>query len=406
MKLIVEADGGSRGNPGRAAFGALVREAPSGRVLAERAAYLGESVTNNVAEYSGLIAGLRAALTLDPEAAVEVRMDSKLVVSQMSGAWKIKNADLGKLAAEARALIGPRAVAFTWVPRERNQAADALANEAMDELSVIERDFPGAAPSAAGRGLGDGLTASGKVKLSMSDAVRLAQAAASGAQRHAGAPGPITTIVLVRHGMSVDTDRDVFAGSAAPGPPLSPAGRLQAEAAGAELSRMVAAPWFGLARPTALASSPSARALETAAALGAAFGLEVEVDHGFVEQDFGLWDGLTKAEVDAKWPGGVAKWASDPAYAPGGGESREQVGARVKAALERVARARLGQTVVIASHAIATRAAIGAALGAPANAWFTFRVAPASINILRLWDLGLTEVVCTNRTAAPPAEIG
>jgi probable phosphoglycerate mutase len=89
-RLIVEADGGSRGNPGPAGYGAVVRDAATGSVLADRAAAIGRA-TNNVAEYEGLIAGLRAAAETDPAADVEVRMDSNLVVEQMSGRWKIKH---------------------------------------------------------------------------------------------------------------------------------------------------------------------------------------------------------------------------------------------------------------------------------------------------------------------------
>ena len=92
-RLVVEADGGSRGNPGPAGYGALVRDAGTGKVLAERAESVGRA-TNNVAEYGGLVAGLQAALDLDPTADVEVRMDSKLVVEQMSGRWKIKHPDM------------------------------------------------------------------------------------------------------------------------------------------------------------------------------------------------------------------------------------------------------------------------------------------------------------------------
>ncbi|MDR2454886.1 MAG: bifunctional RNase H/acid phosphatase [Bifidobacteriaceae bacterium] len=394
MKLIVEADGGSRGNPGLAAYGAVVREAGSGRVLAERAAYLGEAVTNNVAEYSGLIAGLEAAAAVDPAAPLEVRMDSKLVVQQMSGVWKIKNEALAKLADQARAAAAGRPVAFKWVPRARNQAADALANEAMDSRGAVARGAGGAGGAAPGAGARD------ETASSMSDAVRAAQAAASGAQRHPGATAPATTLILVRHGMSVDTGRDVFGGAVVPGPGLSAEGRLQAAAA-LELGRMLAAPWFALAAPTALLASPTARTRQTAEPFAREFGLAARVEAGFVEQDFGLWDGLTKAEVDASWPGGVEAWAQDAAYTPAGGESRQALGARVKAALGRLVGERRGQTTLVVSHAMAIRAAIGAALGAPPAAWFGFRVAPASLNILRLWDLGRTEVVCTNRVVAP-----
>src|SRR6266436_1305582 len=100
-RLVVEADGGSRGNPGAAGYGAVVRDATTGEVLAEVSESIGRA-TNNVAEYSGLLAGLRAASRLAPGAEAEVRMDSKLVVEQMSGRWQIKHPGLRALASEAR----------------------------------------------------------------------------------------------------------------------------------------------------------------------------------------------------------------------------------------------------------------------------------------------------------------
>ncbi|MFE7415003.1 reverse transcriptase-like protein, partial [Streptomyces laurentii] len=130
-ELIVEADGGSRGNPGPAGYGAVVLDPATGATLAERAEFIGVA-TNNVAEYKGLVAGLRAALDLFPDAAVHVRMDSKLVVEQMSGRWKIKHPDMKPLAAEAGRIFPPGRVRYEWIPRERNKHADRLANEAMD----------------------------------------------------------------------------------------------------------------------------------------------------------------------------------------------------------------------------------------------------------------------------------
>ena len=108
-RFIVEADGGSRGNPGPAGYGALVRDPETGIVLAERSESIG-TATNNVAEYNGLIAGLRAAAEIDPRADIEVRMDSKLVVEQMSGRWKVKHPDmkpLAQTAAEAARSLPP-----------------------------------------------------------------------------------------------------------------------------------------------------------------------------------------------------------------------------------------------------------------------------------------------------------
>jgi probable phosphoglycerate mutase len=129
--LIVEADGGSRGNPGIAAGGAVVLDGQTGELLAEVGVYVGHA-TNNVAEYNGMLAGLQRAFEIDSEASIHVRMDSKLVVEQMSGRWKIKHPDMAVLASQARALIGTRNVTFEWIPREKNALADAAANKSMD----------------------------------------------------------------------------------------------------------------------------------------------------------------------------------------------------------------------------------------------------------------------------------
>lgn len=129
-RLVVEADGGSRGNPGPAAYGAVVRDPDTGEVLNSEGLVLGIT-TNNVAEYSGLIAGLEMARAIDAEAAVDVRMDSKLVIEQMAGRWKVKHPAMKPLALTAQRLRPP-VVTWTWVPRAENKAADALVNAALD----------------------------------------------------------------------------------------------------------------------------------------------------------------------------------------------------------------------------------------------------------------------------------
>ena len=123
----VTADGGSRGNPGPAAYGATVSE--NGKVVAELYEFIG-SATNNVAEYSGLIAALHYINKLDPAARVEVAMDSKLVVEQMSGRWQIKNEGMRALAKTAMQAHEPSLVTYRWIPREENAHADRLANKA------------------------------------------------------------------------------------------------------------------------------------------------------------------------------------------------------------------------------------------------------------------------------------
>ncbi|WOX09315.1 bifunctional RNase H/acid phosphatase [Streptomyces sp. N50] len=160
-EFIVEADGGSRGNPGPAGYGSVVIDATTGETLAEAAEYIGIA-TNNVAEYRGLLAGLRTAHALDPTASVHVRMDSKLVVEQMSGRWKIKHPDMKPLAAEAGQIFPPDQVTYEWIPRAQNKHADRLANEAMDAgkrgeqwsaaESTAELRSPGPADALKGRG--------------------------------------------------------------------------------------------------------------------------------------------------------------------------------------------------------------------------------------------------------------
>ena len=130
-RFIVEADGGSRSNPGEAAYGAVVFDAETRDVVTECGERIGIA-SNNVAEYRGLIAGLEAVRELDPEASVEVRLDSKLVVEQMSGRWKIKHPDMRTLALRARDILPPQNVTYTWIPRAENGAADALVNDALD----------------------------------------------------------------------------------------------------------------------------------------------------------------------------------------------------------------------------------------------------------------------------------
>jgi ribonuclease HI len=129
--LLVEADGGSRGNPGESGSGAIVADQATGELLAEISLY-GGVASNNVAEYKGMIAGVRRAIEIDPDAELLVRLDSKLVVEQMSGRWKIKHPAMAELAAEARDVLTGTPVRFQWIPRLENSRADKLANLAMD----------------------------------------------------------------------------------------------------------------------------------------------------------------------------------------------------------------------------------------------------------------------------------
>ena len=170
MKVQIKADGGSRGNPGIAGSGTVLYDA-SGMVLTSIADYVG-TATNNVAEYRALLNGLEAARDLGATE-VEVLMDSKLVVEQMSGRWKIKHPDMKELALKAQAIARDfDAISYTWIPRAENSEADALANQAMDA-------------GAAGAGLPEALpvpvaaAAGAAARLPTSGTILSSQAAAS-----------------------------------------------------------------------------------------------------------------------------------------------------------------------------------------------------------------------------------
>jgi ribonuclease HI len=132
--MIVHIDGGSRGNPGPAGYGVRVSQ-PDGTVVAEFCEAIGVA-TNNVAEYAGLLAALRYARG-QGYTDLTVRSDSLLLVCQMRGEYRVKNAGLQVLHAEARRLVSELGhVRFLHVRREENAHADALANRAMDEAEI------------------------------------------------------------------------------------------------------------------------------------------------------------------------------------------------------------------------------------------------------------------------------
>jgi broad specificity phosphatase PhoE/ribonuclease HI len=341
-RLVVEADGGSRGNPGPAGYGAVVRDAVTGQVLAERAAGIGRA-TNNVAEYGGLIAGLRAALELDP-AEVEVRMDSKLVVEQMSGRWQVKHPAMKPLAREAADLVSrlPR-VRFSWIPRAQNSHADRLANEAMDAEARGQQ--------WSGDPAEEWLQANDPARTAAAPVEAPAQNRLVGWMDRAAPP---TATLLLRHGQTALSVEKRFSGTG--DPELTATGRAQAAAAGARLATSGA---------TAVVSSPLRRARQTAQAVADALGLEVAVEPGLRETDFGDWEGYTFAEVKQKWTRELDAWLADTSVAPPFGESFDATATRVRQARDRVLASYGGQTVVLVSHVTPIKTLVRLALEAP-----------------------------------------
>lgn len=338
-RVIVEADGGSRGNPGPAAYGAVLRDADSGQVLGRAAEAIG-TATNNVAEYQGLIAGLRLVAEHAAGAALEVRMDSKLVIEQMAGRWRVKHADLVPLARRARELA-PEHTDWVWVPRESNTEADALLNRALDG-KPLEPDVNQAA-DPVNRTVGWGEQA-----------------------------GPPTSLVLVRHGVTAHTRDKRFSGRDGDDPSLTTEGQAQAKAAAARV--------LGMGGGDVVLSSPLRRARETADIVADTLDLPVGVEDRFAETAFGAWDGYTFAEIQQHWPDELTAWLGSTSVAPPGGESFEDVRTRVQAARDWVLTEHAGRRVVIVTHVTPIKLLVGLALDVPTQVLFRMELAPASIS--------------------------
>ncbi|WP_129768758.1 bifunctional RNase H/acid phosphatase [Streptomyces sp. L-9-10] len=433
-QLIVEADGGSRGNPGPAGYGAVVLDGPTGEPLAEAAEYIGVA-TNNVAEYKGLIAGLKAAKALDPAAAVRVRMDSKLVVEQMSGRWQIKHPDMRPLAAEAARIFPAGQVTFEWIPRERNKHADRLANEAMDagrdggqwDASASTAALDASAARAAAMTEPGANEAVGRAaRTERSEAERTETPTSSAPASSAPAPSATTpsaptpssapsgsaassgtasvgwgssadlgapvTFVLLRHGETALTPEKRFSGSGGSDPELSAAGRRQAEAVAASLA----------ARGTIqeIVSSPLRRCRETAGAVASRLGLEVTVEEGLRETDFGAWEGLTFAEVRERYADDLSAWLASPDVAPtGGGESFAAVGRRVAAVRDVLLERYRGRTVLVVTHVTPVKTLVRLALGAPPESLFRMELSAASLSAVAYYADGNASVRLLNDTS-------
>ncbi|WP_327157202.1 bifunctional RNase H/acid phosphatase [Streptomyces tubercidicus] len=391
--LIVEADGGSRGNPGPAGYGAVVLDPESGEALAEAAEFIG-TATNNVAEYKGLVAGLRAAHALDPEASVRVRMDSKLVVEQMSGRWQIKHPDMKPLAAEARSVFPAGRVTYEWIPRAQNKHADRLANEAMDAGKIGKQWEPRDSRAALATTATPARSAAARAADEAAETAESADAAPGAPAAGWGAPdlGPPATLVLLRHGETALTPEKRFSGSGGTDPELSAAGRRQAEAAATALA----------ARGTiqAVVSSPLRRCRETAEAVAARLGLEVRIEEGLRETDFGAWEGLTFAEVRERFPEDLDAWLGSARVAPtGGGESFAAVARRVAVARDKLLARYAGKTVLLVTHVTPVKTLVRLALGAPPESLFRMELSAASLSAVAYFSDGNASVRLLNDTS-------
>jgi probable phosphoglycerate mutase len=359
--VIIEADGGSRGNPGPAGYGAVVRDAETGEVRAEASGGLG-STTNNVAEYSGLIAGLRAAIK---EGAVraEVRMDSKLVVEQMSGRWQVKQSHLRPLASEAAALARELGeVTYTWVPRSRNAHADRLANEAMDAQASSKK------PSGSG-----------------------GQQTAS-PPRWTGVTGSPTRLLMLRHGQTEHSVQRRYSGRA--DLPLTEWGKRQAAAAATRL--------MSVDGVTAVVSSPLCRARQSAQPVADALGVSLHVHDGLIETDFGAWEGLTFAEASARDPELHTRWLTDTSVAPPGGESMDAVHRRVRQVRDQLIARHGAATLIMVSHVTPIKSILRMALDAAPSLLHRLHLDIGSLSIADFYPDGPATVNLVNDTSHLP----
>jgi broad specificity phosphatase PhoE/ribonuclease HI len=362
VKVIVEADGGSRGNPGPAGYGAVVRDKLTGETLAERKGFIGVA-TNNVAEYQGLIAGLRAAWELNAET-VDVRMDSKLVVEQMSGRWKIKHPSMQPLALEARTLAQNfKGIAYEWIPRERNKQADRLANEAMDGAAEKPDQKRNQEPDQKKEG---------------------------DKQPHwSGAVGEPTRLILLRHGQTKLSVERRYSGRG--DHQLTELGLEQATKAAQRLSKVDDI--------AAIISSPLQRAIQTAEKLARTTGLEVTTHQGLIETDFGAWEGLTFAEAARQDPEVHRRWLGDTSVKPPEGESFDEVHARVRKARTEIIARYGGKTLVVVSHVTPIKTLLRQALDVGPQFLFRMHLDLTGVSIAEFYPDGHASVKLVNDTS-------
>jgi len=345
--LIVTADGGSRGNPGPAAYGAVVYE--GNKVLAEVSGKIGVA-TNNVAEYRGLIAGLEAAHDIDPNAHIEVRLDSKLVVEQMSGKWKIRHPEMRELALQAKKIHAHELLTFIWIPRESNTHADRLVNEALD-----------------------GVIASAKEPIQLNYLT----------ERLISNEVP-TTVYLVRHGETPLTPFRKFSGDGPLNPGLTEKGFLEAGLVAKEVTKFQA---------DVLISSPLQRTRQTAEIISKETGLAIHEDPIWMECSFGAWDGMSIDEVHQAFPVEYAKWLASTSYAPPEGESYESAMARALQGLLGLVDEYPGKKICVVTHNGIIKTALAAAMKVDSTAIFNIDVSPCSISTISIWPSDLLMAV-------------
>lgn len=400
MRVSLFCDGGSRGNPGVAGSGSVLYD-ESGATLAEIAYVVGSKASNNVAEYHGLLRGLEAAKELGATA-VDVNMDSKLVVEQMSGRWKIKHPGMKELALKARKLAsGFEEVTYTWVPRAKNKKADELSNVAMDAATkdgtprLVGEAGASTASSAAAKAIP---TVAEKAARAEKAAPAVAAAPASSAGHQTASPAhwsgsdaPRTRFVLLRHGQTVHSAERRYSGTSNPG--LTELGLAQAKRAARAVAEMGAI--------DAIVCSPQLRAQQTAGECAEALGMDpekIETVEDFREMSFGDFEGLTRAEAMERYGEEFGTWEASASNSPPNGESLAKLHRRVTRARLKVQEAHDGETVLVVTHMTPIKSVIRQALGTSAETFKHVFLDLASVSVVEFYgDFGV--VRCVNDVA-------
>ena len=403
MRLSVECDGGSRGNPGPAGTGSSVKDAAGVEVGCVWQFI--KHATNNVAEYQGLINGLNLAVEIaeqqgvKPESlSVDVRMDSKLVVEQMSGRWKIKHPDMKPLAQEVKRIEGKLAqVSYTWVPRAQNARADELANRAMDDREGgqwIDEELAAARSAAVASPAEDAEGADMLFDLDQPSEEATDTTRNNSAQR---AEQPVeyededsqpagvsptawmgktepTTLLLLRHGQT-ELNRDgKYSGRG--NPELTDLGKKQIAHAARHISER--------GDVDVILSSPLGRCQETAQAAAEALGMgkdAITTDEAIIEMDFGTWEGRRFVEIQEDHPEAHRECFNYATAAPHGGESPEQVYRRVSEFVDRVIAEYPGKTVLVVTHMMPIKSVLRRALGTGGEIYRCLHLVVASLSV-------------------------
>ena len=365
LMIFAYADGASRGNPGPAAYGVHIED-ETGTTIADFGEAIGIA-TNNQAEYSAVIAALRY-LSQTEHRRIGIRMDSKLVVEQLSGNWKIKNQAMVELAIEARGLMSEFEIDFQWIPREHNSAADANANRALDE-----GDFSSVPDSR----------------------IEMASVQPRGIRAPRQTLEP-TTLIVVRHGHTVNTERNVISGGDGTDPELSELGMWEAKGVAEALPDLVT--YFGLPPVAAIHHSPMTRTTQTAQAIAEIVSAPLIADARLKEIGFGDWEMREIAQLETDSTSEVAAWRGSMTRRPPGGESIDDLQQRVWESLHELIESYRTKSVVISTHMMPTRAFAAAAYNSQ-QAYFGLGTSPAGISIYRFFGPDFAEIFVQNYCA-------